>query len=122
MGERRVTEREGRAGEGEGTEMNKEILSVLSKPSCTINKGESACRAEMKERETYVDGWKEKRKAAMDRRHANTEIEASSDEKHVALEIKRKETAPYEHQAKDKDRWQSKQEQDIDSPKIMNYA
>lgn len=121
---RRVTEREGRAGEE--TKMHKEVLSVLSKPSCTINKGESACRAEIKERETYVDGWEEKMKAASDRRHTDTEIEASGDEQHVALEIKGKETAPYENQARnqarDKDRWPSKQEQDINSPNTENYA
>ena len=96
--ERSVTEREG--GAGEGTELNKEILSVLSKPSCTINKGESTCRAEMKESETYMDGWQEKTKEATDHRHAGIKIRSSSDEQHVAVEIEKKETAPYEHQAK----------------------
>ena len=61
-----TTEREGRVAErkggaGEGTEMNKELpISILSKPTCTRNKGELACRVEMKERErlTWTAGRK----------------------------------------------------------------
>ena len=100
---------------GEETKMHKEeVFSFHSKPPCTLNKRELTCKAEMKGRGTYVDGWEEKRKAASDHRHADTEIRARGDEPHVALEIKRNETAPYENQARDEDRWQSEKEINTD--------
>ena len=52
-----------------------------------------------------MDGWEEKMKAATDHPHAAIRIRPSGDEHHVTLKIKKKETTPYEHQAREKDSW-----------------